>query len=460
MTIRAGTDLVLMGHLLRRAAFGAPASTIERYAEMGYEEAVESLLEVEKFPRLEEDLLERFYIQHADEEATRWTAARWMFRMINSQRPLEEKVALMWHGVFATGYAKVTNNPMMRSHYEMLRDRGLGNFQPLLVALARDPAMIYWLDQQMNHTEAVNENFGRELLELFSMGRGNYTEDDVQACARAFTGWTKSQTIPRYPTGFYHSEFVYRPEDHDDSVKTFLGETGPFNGEDVIAIIVRHPATATFVGTVLHKFFVSDDPDSDAIEQLAQAFVESNHEIRDVLRFLFNADFFKEARFKKVKSPVEVVAGTALLAGRHTDAYEFGLTPMTRKTAIMGQELLNPPTVEGWHTGREWIDSSYLIERVNFAAETLGDTSAPGVIAMIERITTGRHQISPDELLDACLYEMGCIELKETTKRILIENLDASPVLDCASGGDRSAFDEVVAQMLRLIVASREYQMA
>ena len=211
--------------------------------------------------------------------------------------------------------------------------------------------MIYWLDQQMNHGAAVNENYGRELLELFSMGRGNYSEDDVQACARAFTGWTIDQTFPRYPTGYYNSKFVYREEDHDDSEKTFLGETGHFKGEDVIGVIVRQPATAQFVGSKLYDFFVSDDPDESAIDELAQAYVDSRFEIREVMRFLFNSDFFKRARYKKVKSPCEFVIGMVRLSGHHTDPYEFGLERLGRATTLMGQELLNAPTVEGWHSG-------------------------------------------------------------------------------------------------------------
>lgn len=456
MTVQVSTNLRLIGHLMRRAAFGAPASVLEKYSSKSYGAIVDDLINVDRFPRPEEDLLERYYIQHADEESTRWTAARWMYRMINSQRPLEEKVALMWHGVFATGYTKVANNLMMRTHYEMLRDLGLGSFRDLLLALARDPAMIYWLDQQMNHGEATNENFGRELLELFSMGRGNYTEDDVKECARAFTGWTKSQTIPRYPTGWYHSEFIYKAEDHDDGVKTFLGETGNLNGQDVIDIIVRQPATASFVGQKIYAFFVSDDPDKDAIDQIANVFVQSNYQIRDVLHYVFNADFFKEAMFKKVKSPAEVVAGTAILAGRHTTAYEFGLTNMSKKTTLMGQELLNPPTVEGWHTGREWIDSSYLVERVNFASEVMGDISAPGVALIIERITSDRSEISPDELLDSCLHELGCLDLRESTKRVLFEELEIKGSISCSS----EEFKQTAVQMLRLIVASREYQFA
>ena len=450
------TNIDLVGHLMRRAGFGEPLSRLEQRSLNSYEAIVESLIDVEKFPRLDEDLLERHNIQHADEESRQWTRARWIYRMINSERPLEEKVALMWHGVFATGDSKVGNNPMMRTHYEMLRDYGLGNFRNLLLKLAKDPAMIYWLDQQMNHADAPNENFGRELLELFSMGIGNYTEDDVKECARAFTGWTKSQTIPRYPNGFYDSEFIFKHEDHDDGIKTFLGESGCFNGEDIIDIIARQPATAQFVAGKIYDFFVSDEPDENHISQIAEVFVDSNYVISDVLRFVFNSNFFKDSTFQKVKSPSEIVAGTAILAGRHQTPYEYGLTRMATATKNMGQDLLNPPTVEGWHTGREWIDSSYLVERINFSSRMIGDIQAPGTSTMVKRIASGKTSISPDDLLDECLSEMGNIYLKKPSREILFQELETSGAITCNS----NEFDETVCQMLRLIVSSREYQFA
>ena len=459
MTTSVAADVGLIGHLIRRAGFGSPAAELEVLAARGYDSIVEELLHPERTPRPSEDLLERYHVEHADEESPTWTAARWMFRMINSPRPLEEKMALMWHGVFATGYAKVLNNPMMRTHYEMLRDHGLGGFADLLKHLSRNPAMIYWLDQQQNHATAVNENYGRELLELFSMGRGNYTEDDVKACARAFAGWTKTQTIPRYPTGFFDSEFVYREEDHDHGEKTFLGETGDFNGDDVIDIIVRQPETAQFVGRKIHDFFVSDDPDPEAIDSLAQVYVDSGYEIREVMRAVFHSDFFRSARFKRVKSPAELVAGTLRVAGLLRDPYDFGLNPTTQRTGLMGQELLNPATVEGWHSGREWIDASFLIERANFAAERLGDPDAPGVAAIAERIARGRESISPRELLDACVYELGALELEDATRHILVEELGFEGDVRCGPDSDLAGFRKVVARVLGLIPATAEYQL-
>ena len=448
------TDIALVAHLMRRAAFGAPAWKLEELAQRPYEELVEDLLNIERHPRTEEDLLERFHLEHADEESYQWTAKRWYFRMINSPRPLEEKMALMWHNRFATAASKVNNSRMMAAHLEMLRDHGLGNFRTLLQRLSRDPAMIWWLDQQTNHAGAVNENYGRELLELFSMGRGNYTEADVRSAARAFSGWTIDQTIPRYPNGWYDTNFVYRDDDHDHGEKRFLGESGPFDGDDIIEIVLRQPATGRFVAAHLYRSFVSDEPDQRAVDVLARAYFDSGYEVRQVLRVLFNSDFFKEARFKRVRWPVELVVGTLLLTGEHRDPHEFGLAKLPEASAVMGQELVNPPTVEGWHTGREWIDSGYLIERVNFASERLGNTKAPGIVRMTGRIAAGRKSLAARELLDRCLYEMGCFEISGRTRETLEKEIGGGPVpVD-------GKFPETVAYVLQLIGSSREYQRA
>lgn len=455
-TDRSQHDVALMGHLMRRAAFGARAEELERLAGKGYDAVVDDLLHPERSPVLEEDLLERFHTEHSDDESTGWTVTRWVYHMINSRRPLEHKMALFWHGLFATAVSKVTNNPMMRNQHFMLRENGLGNFRVILQQLARDPAMLYWLDQQQNHAVAVNENWGRELLELFSMGRGNYTEDDVKAAARAFTGWTLDQAFPRYPSGYYDVRLVYREEDHDHGQKTFLGRTGDFNGDDIIEIILEHPSTAQFVGRNLYKFFVADEPDEAATEVLAQAFKESGYDIRETLRTLLHSDFFKAARSKKVKSPAEHVVGTVRIAGRFSDPWEKDLDDLVPVMTRMGQQLLNPPTVEGWHTGREWIDSSYLIERVNFAAKVLGDPEAPGVKAMASRVALGHKSLRPAALVDAVLYEMGALGLTETDKQALIENLELVGEVPCAPA-DR--FAGTVARICRTIAASREYQL-
>ena len=240
-------------------------------------------------------------------------------------------------------------------------------FPNLLVELSRDPAMVFYLDNCMSHKDAVNENYGRELLELFSVGVGmdghpNYTEDDVQVCARSFTGWTITNAIPQYPNGRYEARFLYNPDDHDDGEKTFLGETGRWNGEDVIDIIAKQPGAARFVARHLYNFFVADEPqvpawqdtppqDPEAITMLEDEYFGSNYDIRSMLRVLFNSDFFKKARFAKVKSPAEVVIGTMRLVDDFTSP-KFGIHPIAIEMRYMGQDLLNPPTWKAGTPGR------------------------------------------------------------------------------------------------------------
>ena len=454
MVAATKTDISLVAHLIRRAAFGLPAYRLEQLAERRYEDLVEDLLDIESKERPEEDLLERFHSEHADEENDALTAARWYFRMINSERVLEEKVALFWHNRFATGVAKSNVNLMMWAHLEMLRDNGMGNFRVILQKLSRDPAMIWWLDQQTNHKGAINENYGRELLELFSMGRGNYTEDDVKAAALAFTGWTLDQSIPRYPNGWWDLSFVYREDDHDHSEKTFLGTTGDLNGDDIIDVIVKHKATAKFVAENLYRYFVSDEPDEAEVQALTEVYFESGYEIKPMLRHIFNSDAFKNAAFDKVRWPVDHVVNVVNIADRFRDPYERGLKSLAVASSLMGQKILDPPSVEGWHTGREWIDSSFLIERVNFAAEMLSDEDAPGMRKIIERISNGKSEITAEELVDACLYELGCVEIGVNTKDILLDEIDLPTSIPIDDD-----FADKVTQVIELIVASREYQL-
>jgi uncharacterized protein (DUF1800 family) len=292
------------------------------------------------------------------------------------------------------------------------------------------------------------------------MGVGNYTEDDVKNCARAFSGWTIANHVPRYPWGAFPMEFEYRAYDHDDDEKTFLGHVGRFNGEDVIDIIVEQPATGRFIARRLYQFFVSDDPaPEEAIELLYRAYVESNHDIRAVMRALLNSDFFKEARFAKVKSPAELVAGVMRLVGDFREP-KPGLVETTWESKFMGQELLNPPTVEGWHTGKEWIDSGALVGRVNFASDQVGKVEQPGVQAIIRRLSAQAQAYSPQQLVDGCLDLLGPLEVTPETHRALVAHASQAGVAKCASAKDQEQFARRVAEMLQLIVSTREFQFA
>ena len=436
----ADKDLALMAHLLRRAGFGATRDELEGYVAKGYEASVEELLHPENAPSAleNEDIFKRYHVGVNDFLEIKTCQAYWAYRMINTKRPLEEKLALFWHGVFATGNTKLGQPRTILKQIAMFRAYGLGSFRTLLEQLSKNPAMIFWLDNKDNHVGAVNENYGRELLELFSMGVGNYTEEDVRQASRAFTGWTirsasmmtaRSVQALVLPYGNLDWQFEYKDEDHDDGVKQFLGHEGAFNGEDIIAIICQQPATAGFIARHLYNFFVADEPqvpawqtvpprDPEAINTLMDAFVENDYDIRSALRVLFNADFFKNARFAKVKSPTELVVGTARIAGGPnlplTTDVELGALP-----TIMGQTLLDPPSVEGWHTGMEWVTTGSLLDRVNYASELFADVGRPGVGSMISRIESQWDGVSPQGLVDACLDQIGPITVSGETKEEL-----------------------------------------
>jgi uncharacterized protein (DUF1800 family) len=339
-----------------------------------------------------------------------------------------------------------------------------------LVELSRDPAMIYWLDNCENHGESINENYGREILELFSMGIGNYSEDDIKNAARAFTGWTFKQPLPLYPFGHYGSRFEYRAEDHDDGGKTFLGHTGNLNGEDIINIIAQQEATARFVSRHLYNFFVADEPqvpawsitppqDEEAVGILVKAFRDSDGDIRTVMRTLFNSEFFRRARFGHVKSPAEFVACTLKLAGAYAEPAP-GLTGLEAATIAMGQKLMDPPSVEGWHTGKEWIDGGTLTERVNFAVETFSDASKPGVRLIVDRIKGEGGNVDPETFVDSALDLMGPVQVTDVTRQSLIDFAQEGGDLAFGAEDDVKRSEQRIVKMLQLIVASREFQFA
>ena len=464
-------DIALMAHLMRRAGFGATRDELETRAAKGYEATVEELLNPEAQESTDRIEMMRYHP---------WTwrpgtlpgmgAAEWMRDLLNTKRPLEEKMALFWHQVFATGVSKVDHYDDVMDMIVKFRKYGLSNYRDLLLEMAKDPAMIYWLDNCDNHATAVNENWGRELLELFSMGVGNYTEVDVRECSRAFTGWTIKPKLPRGPIGRFDWFFEFREEDHDDGEKTFLGETGNFDGGDIIDIICQQPATAEFICRHLYSFFVADEAqvpawgvtpprDEAAIELMVDTFIESGYDIRSVLRVMFNSDFFKEARFARLKSPTEVVVGTLRLVGGSTQFPAPGIGDLSRQPNYMGQDLLNPPSVEGWHTGAEWINSGSLMRRVNFAAELVGDTSNPGVQSMVSRLQA-QNAHTPEQMVDGCLDLLGPLEVSPESRTELVEFATERGEFKWDNAEAQRASSERVGELLQLIVSLREFQYA
>ena len=462
-------DIASIAHLMRRAGFGASRQELEERAAKGYEATVEDLLHPEEQPPIDDDILYRSMPGYEGALGPPINQAEWVYRMVNTQRPLEEKLALFWHQLFATGNSKVDNPPEITQQIAMFRRQALGSFRDLLVELAKNPAMIWWLDNNGNHSGAINENWGRELLELFSMGVGNYSEDDIKDASRAFTGWTIEPKIPRNPLGRFYWNFEYRAEDHDDGEKNFLGHSGRLNGEDIIDIVVKQPATARFLARHLYNFFVADEPqvpswninppnDPDAVDQLVAAYDESDGDLRSMMRLLFNSDFFKNARFARVKSPAELVVSTVKMAGNYQGPRP-GFNMLAMECNWQGQELLNPPSVESWHTGGEWIDGGALVRRVNFAAGLMGDTSLPGIRAMVAELRQ-RGVSEPEEFVDACLDIVGPLEFSEATHSELLDQATEDGGLSWDTEEDSKKSEQKIGVMLALIAASRDFQFA
>ena len=468
-------DFALLAHLMRRAGFGATRDELEAYAAQGYTATVDELLNPGDPEVMPDDIIRRYHVDQSELRQLDGAGANWLYRMITTKCPLEEKIALFWHGLFATGYSKLNQARALLNQIDMFRNHGLGRFDNLLVELSKDPAMLLWLDNTDNHNGAINENYGRELLELFSMGIGNYTEDDIKECSRAFTGWTlgnaeymavraSKDSIWPYSRIAWH--FQFRDWDHDDGEKTFLGETGNFNGEDIIGIIARQQATARFVCTRLFQFFAADEVDGDSeqvIEAMMQSYFDSGYEIRAVLRTLFLSDYFTsdKARYARVKGPVELLVGAIRQAGSYRSP-TLGVHQLAYQGFFMGQGLLQPPSVEGWHEGMEWIDSGSLVERVNFVAQELSSLDKPGVRAIIDRLAgESGGTLTPEQLVDQCLDLLGPVAVEDDTRTALVDFAAAGGgALDLSGHQPGDDAEQRVSNVLRVIASTREYQLA
>ena len=470
-------EIRLIAHLMRRAGFGANREQIGMRANAGYQNTVEALLNPGEEDRMDDHLIRRFHPELSGMMGPNAPGQNWLYRMATTSAPLREKMALFWHGIFATGYAKVIHGKALSDQTRMFRTFGMGSFKDLLIQLSKDPAMIIWLDNQDNHNGAINENFGRELLELFTMGVGNYTERDIKECARAFTGWTianreymelRSQRDSDWPYGRIAWHFKYHPEDHDDGEKEFLGQRGRFNGEDIIHIICQQEATARFISRHLYSFFVSDEPpipewrytpptNPEAIDELTRVYFDSNYDISAMLRALFNSSYFQsqDSWYSKVKSPVELVAGVLRLTGEFNRPRRE-IIDRYFQASYMGQFLNNPPSVEGWHQGTDWLDTGTLVERVNFASQQIGDSTKPGIQAMIERIaSTPNNVASPEDLISVCLEEMGVISVEEDTMKVLIDFASQGHDQPINASNDGS---QRISATLQMVASTKEFQ--
>ena len=354
---RGSWDARRAAHLLRRAGFGGSPEEVARFAALPMDRAVDALIHfadtsaLPVAPQLSADRMAR---RENAVALMQW----WIGRMIATPAPLQEKMVLFWHGHFTSAYeGKGITGPDMLGQNQLFRANALGNIRDLALAVSHDPAMLKYLDNRANNAKHPNENYARELMELFTLGLGNYTEADVRESARAFTGYTLDRD----------DQFVFNQRIHDDGVKTFLGRTGNFNGDDVVAIIFQQAACAKFFATKLLEFFVYDDPEPQLVESFAAVLRQHDFALEPAMSMLLRSNVFYSDRAYRalVKSPTEFVVGTFRLLGLSTEAVEpVVLAAMTR----MGQRLFFPPNVKGWDGGAAWINSGTLLTRENFAA--------------------------------------------------------------------------------------------
>jgi uncharacterized protein (DUF1800 family) len=387
-------NLKWAAHLYRRAAFGAPPyqpglctwDGLQQAVAQGHEATFAQLFDAGEaladYDRVMDKLAPaggqgRYYDPNSDlglHELQAW----WLHRMIHSPFPLRERLTLFWHNHFATSIAKVRSPVLMMRQNQILRAHALGKFAPFVLAMSKDPAMLMWLDSNSNVKGKPNENYARELMELFTLGVGNYTEKDIREAARAFTGWhTNAQVNPGYyqPGMEGQARFVFTSSQHDYGEKTLFGQQGKWDGGDVVRILLEQPAAARFLVRKLYRAFVSEgaEPPDRLVEPLAEQLRKSDYDIGGLLRTILVSRLFfsNHAYRRRVKSPVEYVVGLT----RTLDVQNsVGLsTALAVTLESMGQKLFAPPNVKGWDGGRAWLNSATLVARHNVAWSFLGD---------------------------------------------------------------------------------------
>jgi uncharacterized protein (DUF1800 family) len=384
-------DIRKAGHLYRRAAFGASWSDLQVAVKIGPDKTIDLLLNggpgQDEFARLTQPLADSIARSNDAVHLPAW----WLYRMLYTPHPLREKLTLFWHNHFATSNRKVQNARFMLGQYDLLYKHALGNFRPLVQEISRDPAMLVWLDTRGSKKGNPNENYARELMELFTLGVGNYTEKDIRQAARAFTGW-------ELKAGKSH----FNPAEHDDGEKTVLRQTGNFQGEDIVRICLEQKSAAKFVVRKLYRFLVSETIPAtpELIEPLAQEFRKSDYDFGKLVATMLRSNlFFSPMVYRSsVKSPVEFAIGIVrALEGK------IGTTTLSLSLDELGQHLFNPPSVKGWDGGQTWLNGQTLLYRHNLALsltstqdDRFGRRNDPAALAR-------KHNKADGELLDFLL---------------------------------------------------------
>ncbi|HZY84764.1 MAG TPA: DUF1800 domain-containing protein [Gemmataceae bacterium] len=352
------------GHLYRRAAFGGNLTELRRAVAAGHTATIDLLMKGEPKAAGLYPSLTQWGREFSKEIGN--LRGWWVYFMLNGGHPLRERMTLFWHNHFATSVAKVTSVPLMYKQNVLLRQHALGKFEPFLQAMSKDPAMLRWLDSNSNIKGRANENYAREVMELFSLGvHSGYTEKDIREAARAFTGW-----------GTNGDDYEFNAYFHDTGTKTILGRTGNFNGEDIVRIVLQRPVTARFLVRKLYRNFLSEqhDPPDALIEPLADSFRKSDYDVAQLMRTMLSSrHFFSDYAFRqRIKSPVEYVLGSVRAVYRaypekDPNYSKLPIPMLVSRIDAMGQPLFAPPNVKGWRGAEAWLTTSTLLARQNFA---------------------------------------------------------------------------------------------
>ncbi len=383
----------------------------------------------------------------------------WLERMASGKRPLQEKLTLFWHGHFATSAQKVKDAYLMWRQNDIFRRNAAGNWLAMLEQVSKDPAMLVWLDQAQSRKEHPNENFAREVMELFVLGEGNYTERDVAQAARALTGWS-------YDRGA--QEFTYRSQAHDNGNKMILGQIGNFRGEDVLRIITGQPQAARFITAKLWRFFVEDSPPEAIVNALAAHFQAAKLEFRPVLRAMFTSEEFYSPSIirNQVKSPTQWLVSSVRLLERDLPPPAMAANALR----TLGQELFMPPNVKGWDGGMAWITTNNLLNRYNMSAYlVMGENPMmpaagkgkkpagprqrrfrPGTPTQVTKLFTDAERATKPRLVEALEKRFIQGPLKEQQRKALTDYLDGLGPLD----------EEDILHAIRLAMSTPEFQLA
>ena len=459
-------DRVKAAHLLNRAGFGGTEGEIDKVLKLGPQDAIDWLFDfpdagadeqsqtdvpdlssIEGYPRNFREIQQKYrgmtpdermqyrqQLMRANREAIQETAGWWLKRMAYGPSPLQEKLTLFWHGHFTTSAKDERAALLIWTQNELLRRKAADNFRDFVLEISRDPAMLDYLNNQQNRKQHPNENYARELMELFTLGIGHYTENDIKEAARAFTGW-----------GHDGDDFVFRKYDHDNGEKNFFGRKGNLDGEDVIDAILEHRACAAYIAGRLWTFFAYENPEPELAQGLGQVLRENDWNLRPLLRTMLTSQAFysDKAIGTQVKSPVQLVVGTSRLLGLEPPVGR-GLGAALQQ---MGQVPLDPPNVKGWPGGRAWINTSTLFVRYNTAVRMVsgGEGRFARGGAEISLAATGVTQ--PHEIVDAWVARLIQRPIESEKHRVLSESLGETPT------------DESLKKMVQLLVSTPDYQL-